>query len=130
MMIAAMMWHINSIEVLINPKVDIELQLLDGMTASQEAVANDQPRIVQMLINDNDSKVNDADNKGETPLEVASDGGYLEVLQVLIDHKAVIDLKDHQGRTALHVAVENGQPAVAKMLLGNNSKVDDVDNKE
>jgi len=50
------------------------------------------------------ASVNAADNKGQTPLHLASLAGQVEVTKLLLFKGAVVDVEDNEGQTPLHVA--------------------------
>lgn len=62
-------------------------------------------------------QVNQADDKGETPLHSAAENDARTVVQLLLDHGAEVNAADHQGNTPLHWAAMNGHVAVVEMLL-------------
>ena len=45
---------------------------------------------------------------GFTPLHYAASGGHLEVVQLLLRHRAVKELKDKDGRKPVDVVCEYG----------------------
>ncbi|KAB8238277.1 ankyrin repeat domain-containing protein [Aspergillus alliaceus] len=54
----------------------------------------------------------------------AAQGGYLEIVQKLIQYGEVTNTKDYKGRTPLSYAVEYGNIEIARVLLLNSSPVD------
>ncbi|KAF5866584.1 hypothetical protein ETB97_011469 [Aspergillus alliaceus] len=54
----------------------------------------------------------------------AAQGGYLEIVQKLIQYGEVTNTKDYKGRTPLSYAVEHGNIEIARVLLLNSSPVD------
>ena len=57
--------------------------------------------------------VNAKDNNGMTPLHFAADGGYKDVVELLLHSKADVHTKTHDGKTALQLA---GRKDVAELL--------------
>lgn len=56
--------------------------------------------VVQALL-ESGAKVDEADNDGKSCLHLASQEGYTEVVQILLDHySAPVDQKAHDGKTA------------------------------
>ncbi|KAF2106255.1 ankyrin repeat-containing domain protein [Lophiotrema nucula] len=55
--------------------------------------------------------------KGQTPLHLASDLGYSEIVDILLDKKAPLDYKDEDGRTALHLALGSRNYEIVPTLL-------------
>ena len=51
------------------------------------------------------------------PLHIAAQNGYLEIVELLLEHGANPNVQDNDGRTPLHYAVENCHVDVARVLL-------------
>ncbi|XP_050344611.1 ankyrin-3-like [Nymphalis io] len=56
-------------------------------------------------------------NDYDTPLHFSSDQGRVEVVQLLLDHGAIIDVQDFDGDTPLHHAALSKQYEVLALLL-------------
>jgi ankyrin repeat protein len=54
---------------------------------------------------------------GMRPLHIAARNGYLEIVELLLEHGANPNVQDNDGRTPLHYAVENCHVGVARVLL-------------
>ena len=81
--------------------------------------------LAQVLLAMN-AKVDDRGSKGDcTPLMEASSGGYLDIVQLLLDNEAVVNAQSQAGNTALIYgccggyveAASGGHVNVAKLLL-------------
>ena len=60
-----------------------------------------------------------------TPLlHKAAANGHLELMKVLLDHKAPVDDRDGAGATPLHIAAAAGQKAAAELLIERGAAVD------
>jgi len=57
------------------------------------------------------------DDKGATPLHVAAEYGYSEIVEVLLEHGADPNIRDKYGETPLHVAAAFGNSKVVEVLL-------------
>ena len=57
------------------------------------------------------------DNYGATPLHVAAEYGYSEIVEVLLEHGATPNIRDKDGRTPLHYAAMFGNSKVVEVLL-------------
>jgi len=55
--------------------------------------------------------------QGRTPLSVASDLGYTEIVKLLIESGAAVNAQFPNGATALHFAVGNGHADIVKLLI-------------
>ncbi|KAG7005326.1 hypothetical protein G7Y79_00020g048540 [Physcia stellaris] len=61
--------------------------------------------------------LNEPDSVRRTPLQIAVIGGYVKIVQYLIEKGCVIDTQDFAGATPLTDAVENGNPEIVDLLL-------------
>ena len=61
--------------------------------------------------------LNEPDSVRRTPLQIAVVGGYVEIVQYLIEKGCVVDTQDFAGATPLTDAVENGNPEIVDLLL-------------
>lgn len=69
---------------------------------------------------------------GVTALMVAAEGGYEDIVKILVENGAVVDIQDDEGITPLLNAVQSNSPAIAYYLLEhganpNDSYFDDKD---
>jgi ankyrin repeat protein len=68
-----------------------------------------------------DVDVNAQDMDGFTPLHLASGGGKLEVVRLLVEHGADIDVTDKAGWTAFQFALAKGYSEITKLLSEHKS---------
>eukprot|EP00919_Chromeraceae_sp_WS-2016_P003590 GHVR01008694.1.p1 GENE.GHVR01008694.1~~GHVR01008694.1.p1 ORF type:complete len:123 (+),score=13.34 GHVR01008694.1:185-553(+) len=83
--------------------------------------------LVKLLI-DIGANVNAKDNKGITPLIVASIEGHLDVIKLLIDKGADVNDRDNIGTTPLICASNKGHLAVVQLLIDKGAEVKDRHN--
>ena len=82
-----------------------------------------------MLFRSNKADINAKTTaEGWTPLHSAAAFGHLDVVRLLLAHKAEIDAKEISGMTPLHHAAITGHKDVAALLLAKRAKVDVRDN--
>nr|XP_046916564.1 LOW QUALITY PROTEIN: poly [ADP-ribose] polymerase tankyrase-2-like [Dermatophagoides farinae] len=74
-------------------------------------------QIIDLLIRKSPGIVNEKNGKFLTPLHLASDRGYTDLMEVLLKHGAKINAVDSLGQTALHRASRNGQLCSVQTLL-------------
>jgi ankyrin repeat protein len=80
------------------------------------------------LISDK-ADVNQQDEKGYTPLIMATYNGSYEVAQFLLDHGAATEKKDRSGRTALMGASFKGDERDVALLLQHGADANAKDSK-
>jgi hypothetical protein len=91
------------------------------------ARANDV-NLAKTLI-DAKADVNQQDDKGYTPLILATYNDNLEVSQFLLKHGADTEIKDHSGRTALMGAAFKGNDREVRLLLDSGANPSASDSK-
>ena len=67
--------------------------------------------------------VNELDEKFQTPLDVTSKDGQLEIARILIENGADVNSLDNTGWSPLHWATRYGHIDVVRLLLDNGSNV-------
>jgi ankyrin repeat protein len=60
---------------------------------------------------------------GFTPLHLAVSKGYLDMCQMLLEHKADVHAHDNSGNTSLHLAASKDHLEIARILLKYNAEV-------
>jgi len=63
------------------------------------------------------ANVNIKDKDGKTPLHIAVENNYEDIVKVLIQNNADVNIKDNNGNTPLHIAIMNGNEFIIKELL-------------
>lgn len=76
------------------------------------------------LLERSHNQVNETDADGITPLAWAVTLGYLDEVQLLLEHGANPDFKDNDGESPLHVAAFNGDANIVRVLLDMGAAVD------
>lgn len=111
---------------------DINLTDVQGYTAMHYAAAKGHVAIVKKLMISYGGKLDLRSSSGCTPLWLAASHGHVDVLQVLIDHKADIEATDHHHRTPLLQAAKNGHFQAVKLLcfIGANLESQDTSGKK
>jgi ankyrin repeat protein len=89
------------------------------------AVQRGHFNLVKYLITQSNDpiNVNCVMETGETLLDVAIKYNYINVVQILIDHKVKVNTKDRQKWTPLHFAVLNNNLTIAKVLVDNGARI-------
>jgi len=99
------------------------------------AVVKNQPAVVESLLTsgaDVNAPVEMMPGFPTTFLILAAGNGHLELVKILVKHKARIDKADSFNATALMAAATNGSLDVVQFLLANgaNAKAKDKDGKD
>ena len=71
---------------------------------------------------DKGSDVNAKDEDGVTPLQYAAEGGYNEIVELLIDKGANVNAKNEFGSTPLHYSAFEGHKETADLLRKHGGK--------
>ena len=91
----------------------------------------DKEAIENILGKLNESKLNRIANAKNTfgfiPLHIAAHKGYLQVVEVLVEHKADIKTFDNFSRTPLHRAVGSGRLDAVKYLVEHDADINTSD---
>jgi ankyrin repeat protein len=103
------------------------LALAQSGTLFTAARTNDV-KLVQALI-DNRADIDQQDEKGYTPLILATYNGSYEVAELLLKHHAATEKKDRSGRTALMGAAYKGDEREITLLLDNGADINATDSK-
>lgn len=69
------------------------------------------------------SKINEADEVGDIPLDLALSSGQLSIANTLIRHQANVNAADENSKTLLHRAIERKDKASIDFLLDNGASV-------
>lgn len=115
--------YAEGVEYLIKAGADVNFYTSLGYNPLILSIPQDTQEITKMLLNAGadptavSANPGDHGRYGTTPLHLASQNGYLEALEILIDFGVKIDHRDPEGNTALHLAAKARIPAAVKMLL-------------
>ncbi|XP_057489035.1 ankyrin repeat-containing protein At2g01680-like isoform X2 [Actinidia eriantha] len=86
-------------------------------TALHEAVRNNHLGVVNLLVEEDKEFPHGANNSGETPLYLAAERNYHEIVSIILATCTSPAFNGPNGRTALHAAVFSGCPASVRELL-------------
>ena len=84
-----------------------ECKMMNGEknTALHEAVRNHHRQVVKLLIQEDPEFVYGANAEGKTPLYIAAEWGFRDLVEMILDECKSPDHGGMKGRTALHAAV-------------------------
>lgn len=80
------------------------------------------------MLLDRHSDVNAKDSEGRTPLHLAIDKAYTDIVLALLEKKPNLELKNRDGDTALLRAVKNRDVQIAQLLVSMGAKLSATDN--
>ncbi|KAK3787016.1 hypothetical protein RRG08_037295 [Elysia crispata] len=94
------------------------------------AIRTEREDVVFLYLIEYDSelsvKVNEVDNKGDLPLDLALKSQQRSMALNLVSNKADVNRKDNAGRCLLHKAIQRGDEASAEFLINNKCDVNIV----
>jgi ankyrin repeat protein len=115
--------RVDSLQSHVERPVDGSLEELEKIVNSRQNSDTDVSSDVSI-----DSFMDYKKESDFTPLHIAVSKGYLDMCQMLLEHKADVRALDSSGSTPLHLAASLGHLEVARILLGRNAEVDFRDN--
>ena len=77
----------------------------DNDTALHEAVRYHHPKVVKLLIQEDPEFIYGANNEGNTPLYIAAEWGFGDLIQMILDNCSSPAHSGFKGRATLHAAV-------------------------
>ncbi len=94
-----------------------------------QAVQCGSLRGAKLLLDANPKCAHVLDNDGIGPVWIAAQGGYANILRLLITHGVDLNIPNREfGRFPIHQAAQAGHTSVVAMLLQNGADPDPVDN--
>jgi hypothetical protein len=115
----------NQIEVarlLVNRGADVELSS-GGFTPLLLASAAGHYGMVCLLIFVGRANIDCVTDKGATPFSMASSGGFLAIVRLLLDRGADVNRTFEDGATALHLACQDGHTEVVGLLIDRGADI-------
>merc|ERR1711925_50059 len=120
--IAAKHCFSNAVQFLISKGAEKEHFTNEHHTPLSLAVTQNHLKVAQVLI-DNDAVTHDIYNdKDQSPLTVACQNGYLDVVEFFLDDGLDINYLDKDDKTPLSYAVTNNHHDVAKLLISKGAQ--------
>jgi ankyrin repeat protein len=110
--------HIASLQSHVERPVDGSLEELEKIENSRQNSDTDVSSEESFDIGMDYRKESDF-----TPLHIAVSKGYLDMCQMLLDHKADVRAHDNSGNTPLHLAASKDHLEIARILLKYNAEV-------
>jgi uncharacterized protein len=82
-----------------------------------DAVAEGDPRAVEMMVESDPDLLEARDEEGNTPLMCAAGGGHVEIVRWLLDEGAATNEQNTRGSTAVYWASWAGCTPAVRLLL-------------
>ncbi|KAL3667747.1 hypothetical protein V7S43_007300 [Phytophthora oleae] len=119
---AAQAGHVETVKMLIDSGVYVDLDSGEGRTPLMFAAGKGQAEVVKLLL-DKGADPNKGPRYGKTALNAAAEGGHVEVVQVLLTHGTSVKGCDHcPEMTPLAGAAQHGHVEIIKLLLQNHAE--------
>jgi ankyrin repeat protein len=87
-----------------------------------KAIENRDELALERFISRKVFKIDDPIRDGDTPLFIASQYGYKNIVEVLVENGADVNKMNNDGKTPLMVASENGNKDVVEVLVKKGAK--------
>ncbi|KAG0533049.1 hypothetical protein BDA96_04G158900 [Sorghum bicolor] len=97
-----------------------------GAGALHFAAGRGRLAVCVYMVEELHTDVDASDDKGDTPLAYAIQGGTVDTVQYLLDHDANPDKPIGKGSTPLHLAAAGGNCEMLKALLSKGANVDSL----
>jgi len=106
------------VEMIGEPNHQVEIDV-GGMTARCGHI-----HCIQRLLEKVAKSINTTDRRGCSPLHYASEMGFEDCVQTLLDHEAIVDTVDNEGYTSLHLACAHGKASIVRLLIERGANLD------
>lgn len=90
------------------------------------AIRAEDESTVATILKKQPGLVNETDQRGSTPLLLATYYGFAGIAKVILKHKPNVDAKDGSGNTPLMGVCFKGYPEIAKLLIAHGADVNVV----
>ena len=121
---ASLRGHSEVVALLLQEGAIVDMKNTFGCPLLTQTVRNNRIAVVKLLLERGAFIEIRDDASDETPLCVAAKEGNLDMVNLLLEHGAVVNFKALSGYTPLMCAAEWGRTAVVKLLLEKGAAVD------
>jgi ankyrin repeat protein len=112
----------ESVQKLLLTPINLDVKDKNHRTALHWAAASGKADMVRLLASDDRGRLRTrldvTNNRGRTPLHLATNNHHVEIVKILLDGGADPRLANDGGWTALHIAAERGYEDIVDLLLG------------
>ncbi|CAI9726805.1 E3 ubiquitin-protein ligase MIB2-like [Octopus vulgaris] len=109
---------------------DVNILNKNGCSPLHEAILKNNIKVVEMVLNTinvYNAQINQQDSHSRTPLYMACEDGYHNLVELLLKSNVDVNMADKHGRTPLHMACRGGYTEIVQMLLQFKANVNMVD---
>ncbi|XP_029640019.1 ankyrin repeat, PH and SEC7 domain containing protein secG-like isoform X2 [Octopus sinensis] len=109
---------------------DVNILNKNGCSPLHEAILKNNIKVVEMVLNTinvYNAQINQQDSHSRTPLYMACEDGYHNLVELLLKSNVDVNMADKHGRTPLHMACRGGHTEIVQMLLQFKANVNMVD---
>jgi ankyrin repeat protein len=96
----------------------------NGSSALQYALAYGQPEVAEQLLTVASQPVNMQSNFFYSPLYIAAEQGYVDLIPTLLNKKADVNMQNPDGMTAIFPAIKKGNTEVVRLLIENGADLE------
>lgn len=126
--VAAMTGNTDALATLLTHGADVkkasEVTLL---TPLHVAALHNQEKCFDNLLAKG-AKLDEKDIEGKTPLHLAAEKGFINIVKIILSHQLkndLINIQDKKGNTPVHLAAKNNHPSVVSALLKNGANYEE-----
>ena len=113
--------HVDVVRVLVSEfKADITIQTFTGATPLTLAAINRHDNVVHALLSDYQCLVDAKGQGGYTALHYSCRDGHVDIVKILVKHKANVNARTDSGDTPLILATRNKHDNVVHALLSDS----------
>ncbi|XP_044751709.1 ankyrin-3-like [Coccinella septempunctata] len=109
--------NIEITQILLEYRADIRAKDKYGRTTIDTAFWNGGEALASALLEELDDINISINNRDDTPLHLAVELGYPELVKAILKRGGEVNAKKYRGKTPLHVACAVGNGAIARSLL-------------
>lgn len=115
-------------KIVANSTIDTNIYDENGQNLLHLSIANGFVNSTIAIYDANNELVNQQDSFGKTPLMYAAEGGYVNILKVILSDKSLINISCNDGWTALMYATHKGALDIMSLLIAHRAELECLDN--
>ncbi|XP_067659947.1 ankyrin-3-like [Haliotis asinina] len=116
-------------DLMVRKGANMSLVNEDKQTILHMACEEGHSEIVKYILTENVVNINGRDDGGKTPVQMAAEQGYLDIVALLEGKGADMSVVDDRGENILHTLILDGQLNLAIYLLTQKNVVQNINKK-